>query len=153
MNPYKQILVPTDFSEGVTPAIDAAVELRRAFGGTITLLHVVESPVPYEGYGFASNLIPDLVNAAERSMGLARTELQRRIDPDGSSSDLVFGLVELGAPAQHIVARAEAGPYDLVVMGTHGRTGVSHLFIGSVAERVVRSARCPVLTVRRAMEA
>ena len=143
----KRILVPVDFSDASEKALEHAAELARAFGATIDILHVWEVP---------RYLPPELVIAgpspqqtlAELSRARAQTELNELVRNASGIASLI-GQVrnEEGIPATKIVEVAAAG-YDLIVMGSHGRTGVKHLLIGSVAERVVRHAKTPVLSVR-----
>jgi len=151
MKPFSKILVPTDFSENAHVALERALDLRQRFGATVTLFHAFQVPISYpNGYVFTI----DIVNAIEEN---ARTQMEKvRELAQGRAAELAGGAsvppisakVELGAPATAILEEAKRGAYDLVVMGTQGRTGLAHLFIGSVAERVVRAAPCPVLTVR-----
>ena len=139
------ILAPTDFSDYSKKAISDAFELARTFGATLSLLHVIEPP-PYPIEGFAPSAVgADLLGDLEQQ---ASTELAQVL-PDAQEAKVeVTRAVAIGSPSQKIVETAEAEHVDLIVMATHGRTGLSHLLIGSVAERVVRTAPCPVLTIR-----
>ena len=139
------ILAPTDFSDYSKKTISDAFELARTFGATLTLLHVIEPP-PYPIEGFAPSAVgADLLGDLEQQ---ASTELAQVL-PDAQEAKVeVTRAVAIGSPSQKIVETAEAEHVDLIVMATHGRTGLSHLLIGSVAERVVRTAPCPVLTIR-----
>jgi nucleotide-binding universal stress UspA family protein len=119
----RQILVATDFSRNADAALAMAVQSARAFHAEIHLLHV-----------FAS-ADTDVTPLLEDAVAKAR--------PDVPVTTAAIG----GDPAQEIVRYAARYPIDLIVMGTHGRTGLSRLLLGSVAERVLRSARCPVLVV------
>ncbi len=139
----RQILAPTDFSEYSKQTLDRARELARAFGATLVLLHVVELPAyPIEGLPpsrLGGSLLEDLEQQAISRLAQvlaneAEVEVVRR--------------VVIGVPYRKIVEVAEAEKVDLIVMATHGRTGLGHLVMGSVAERVVRTAPCPVLTIR-----
>ena len=144
---FTRILVPTDFSPASEAALAAAMELADRFGASIHLLHVLEDPYSTsayatEVYGF---LPPGLretwqENAEKRLDALLPRERGTR---SGGSCAVVFG-----SPARAIVDHAHGAGIDLIVMGTHGRSGVAHLLLGSVAERVVRTAACPVMTVR-----
>jgi universal stress protein A len=141
----RHILAPTDFSDYSKKAISDAFELARTFGAKLSLLHVIEAP-PYPIEGFAPSAVgADLLGDLERR---ASTELAQVL-PDAQEATVeVTRAVAIGSPSQKIVETAEAEHVDLIVMATHGRTGLSHLLIGSVAERVVRTAPCPVLTIR-----
>jgi universal stress protein A len=145
MKPFKKILVPVDFAPHSHEAIEAAADLARRYSASLTLLHVYE-PVTYilpEGYVLFT---PEQLNTIT-------TELQRRLDKAASqarsagASEVATRLVQ-GSPSGEIVATQQSDGYDLIVMGTHGRTGIGHVLLGSVAEKVVRGAHCPVLTVR-----
>jgi nucleotide-binding universal stress UspA family protein len=149
--PFTKILVPTDFSDGAKTALDRALDLRQRFGATVTLLHIYELPTVYtDVYVFSADLIGTIERGARERM--ARTleyaeKRARELDPT-QAHPAIDGKVMAGAGAYSIVDVAKSGGYDLIVMGTHGRTGIRHLLIGSVAERVVRTAPCPVLTIR-----
>ncbi|MFZ5876482.1 MAG: universal stress protein [Nitrospirota bacterium] len=139
----KTILVPTDFSEGSQTALDYAVHLAKSFRAKIVLLHVIETTT----YTMTEAL--QLVNvytvvktAVEPVLDQMVQDLQR-MDVSASRS------MAQGAAAHEIVSQARDVGADLIVMGTHGRRGVNHLLVGSVAERVVRTSTCPVLTVRQ----
>lgn len=145
-----KILVPVDFTAASIAALDWALMLRRTTGAHVELLHVWHAPhylapdlmlLPREGADAMT--IADYVRrrAGQRMEEILDTLLQRGIRD-------VRARIEAGDPAPKIVEVAERGRFDLVVMGTHGRTGVSHFFEGSVAENVVRHASCPVVTIR-----
>ncbi|HEV8247699.1 MAG TPA: universal stress protein [Polyangiaceae bacterium] len=146
----KRILVPVDFSECSDNAFARAVELAKAFGATIDVLHVWEAPkfLPPElliaGPGPQQTLAELSKTRAEAELG----EFLNRVVPLGMSVGLAHA--EEGSAATKIVEAASAGGYDLLVVGTHGRTGVERVLLGSVAERVVRHAKIPVLSVRHA---
>jgi nucleotide-binding universal stress UspA family protein len=130
----KRILVPTDFSDCAKAALDVAVPIARMFGATVFLLHVF--PPYYEG-----ELIPGLLLSAEQLLeGLVAESV-----PVDIFSKMV---VRTGPPAEEIVRAASEFNTDLIVISTHGYTGLKHAWFGSTAESVVRYASCPVLTVR-----
>lgn len=143
----RTILVPTDFSEDARAALDAA-ESCLALPDRETrviLLHVFHIPAEYRSYGPSGSFF-------EVSEGLADT-LRERLEELAAplrerGSTIEVAVVE-GIPAEAIVREAEERGVDLVAMGTHGRSGLAHLLLGSTAERVVQHAHCPVLTVRR----
>lgn len=144
----EKILLPVDFSECSKEALRYAVELSDRFGAAIHLLYVWDIP----GY-----LRPDLtVWTGDISASLsehAQKEASQALDEfvlDVGVKDRKGLTAEAvpGAPAPTILQKAEDEGFDLIVMGTHGRTGLSHLVLGSIAENVVRRAHCPVLTVR-----
>jgi universal stress protein A len=139
------ILAPTDFSDYSKKALSDALELAQTFGAKLSLLHVIEPP-PYPLEGFAPLAVgTDLLGDLEQQASTALAQVL----PDAQEATVeVTRAVAIGSPSQTIVETAEAEHVDLIVMATHGRTGLSHLLIGSVAERVVRTAPCPVLTIR-----
>jgi nucleotide-binding universal stress UspA family protein len=143
-----RILCPTDFSELSGLALERAVRLGRWFEARVTALHVVPrilaTSAPTEG-GVLLGVPPGFLRAQREDADQA---LRRQIEPLLGEGAAIEAKLADGDPARAIQAEAEALPADLVVMGTHGRSGFEHLLLGSVAERVVRTAPCPVLTVR-----
>ena len=139
-----RILVPTDFSDDAEAALEYALGLAQTFGASVHLLHVVDDPfaagVWSSGLGAAeiAGLQATLVRDAEQ-------RLERTVPPTTTG---VTSEVRIGPPPRQIVDVARERDIDLIVMGTHGRTGLAHIVMGSVAERVVRLAPCPVLTFR-----
>jgi nucleotide-binding universal stress UspA family protein len=141
----KKILCATDFSSCAEHAVDHAVRLARALGAELVLLHVaVEAPLFREGLAGSDEV--RRVFAAQREW--ARATLEQRAAACRSAGVPTLALVVSGVPAQAILAAADTEAADLIVLGTHGRGGFARWLLGSVADRVVRSARCPVLTVR-----
>jgi nucleotide-binding universal stress UspA family protein len=141
-----RILVPTDFSEPSEAALTYARAIARQFGATFHLLHVVETPfVPGR---FSSEIyIPETPVLISDLIQEAKLKLARRLLPSDKAHYTATKEIIVGSPAKTIVQYAAEQKFDLIVMGTHGRTGLGHLLMGSVAEHVVRSASCPVLTV------
>jgi nucleotide-binding universal stress UspA family protein len=141
----QRILAPTDFSELSNQGLTSALELAEAFDAKLLLLHVVEPP-PYPVEGIVpSQLGPTLLDDLERQ---ASSDLARTLYEAQGSKVGVARRVVVGIPYRKIVEVAEEEKSDLIVMTTHGRTGLSHLVVGSVTEKVVRTAPCPVLTIR-----
>jgi nucleotide-binding universal stress UspA family protein len=138
MSMVRNILVPTDFSETSNGALGYALGLARAFGAQLYLLHVPGGT----GENFEANF------PVGRFEGAPREWMSGFLNPGEIARLAPEYAVRIGVPAEEIVRYADARNIDLIVMGTHGRTGVAHLLMGSVAERVVRTAPCPVLTVR-----
>ena len=135
-----RILVPTDFSRPSEQALHYAHDLAQQFGASLHLLHVVNRPLLAEGLAAEAHLSQKFESDKVRG-----TEARlRKLAPDAASADVVFGYA-----SRTIVDWASRLGADLIVMGSHGRVGVAHLMLGSVAEAVVRTARCPVLTVRQ----
>lgn len=141
----RRILAPTDLSELSKQGLKDALELAEVFGAKLLLLHVVEPP-PYPVEGIVpSHLGATLLDDLERQ---ASNELAEILPEARGSKVEVAHRVVSGIPYRKIVEVAEEENADLIVMTTHGRTGFSHLVMGSVAEKTVRTAPCPVLTIR-----
>jgi nucleotide-binding universal stress UspA family protein len=144
----KKILVATDFSEPSEAALAYGRELARNFGAALTIMNVVENLLT-RAYGVDGGVVmidPELQRQIEDG---ARQELDKLISKEDRDLLKAEGVVLVsGMPADAIISRARQTNTDLIVMGTHGRGGMAHLFLGSVSERVVRTAPCPVLTVR-----
>jgi nucleotide-binding universal stress UspA family protein len=140
----KTVLVPTDFSDCSEAAVKYGYALAEAFGATIHLLNVVQDPyaMPWAADAFAAP-IGDMITEWETQ---ARHRLVETV-PEASPAPTVLRTL-VGSPYSSIVQYAEQHHVDLIVMGTHGRGPLGHLLLGGVAERVVRTAPCPVLTVR-----
>ena len=145
MKPFEKILVPVDFSPYSSAAIAAAVDLSRRYDGIVTLLHVFEPGrlVVPDGLMFympgqLENLLAEYAKLLEKTKAETQAAGALRIETRQAQ----------GIASDEIVELARSEKFDLIVMGTHGRTGVKHALIGSVAERVVRTAPCPVLTVK-----
>ncbi len=144
MYSVKTILHPTDFSEGSQQAFELACNMAAQHGARVILLHVVAppapAPMPYEA-------------AAVHSEALAEDEIHAKLEQLRSSKpELTMDyVVEQGNASDVIIQVAKQAPCDAIVLGTHGRSGLSRLLMGSVAEKVVRKAPCPVITVKQPM--
>ena len=138
----KKILVPIDFSESSRKALHYAMSLAKQFHAEILLLHVVEivTPSPAVTFPESESLNVKLHEEAAKRLSEWRHEVV--------SHAAVKAAVRGGIPYRDIVAAADESNIDLIILGTHGRTGLAHLLIGSTAERVVRHAPCPVMVVR-----
>lgn len=145
MGAFRRILHPTDFSRASAPALRRAVALARACRAPLVLLHVMTPPSPFIGEGTLPSSYAELLIMARRS---ARRRLATALARVRRERVRVQAIFAEGLPADEILRAARRARADLIVMGTHGRTGASRVFMGSVAERVVRESRCPVLTVR-----
>jgi len=142
----KHVLVPTDFSETSDRAVRYAKAFAKAFGATLHIVHVVEEPYgqfwAVEAYGFSLAALQDeWIKEAGTRMAKVQAESEQ------AAVTTVTSTV-LGHPVMEILRYAKDQNVDLIVMGTHGRGPLGHVVMGSVAERVVRKAPCPVLTVR-----
>jgi len=141
-----QILVPTDFGEAADAALVYARELALRFSARLHLLHVADN-LPLSTFAEAyPDMAMDLQAELEKT---ARDQIAARLlDSDGSGPATTPAVITSPAPVMSIVDYAKTNHIDLIVMGTHGRGLLGHVMMGSVAERVVRLAPCPVLTVR-----
>jgi len=140
----KTILVPSDFSECSDAALRYGVELARKFGATLHVLHVIQDPAtqPWAAEGFGVPML-DVVDQWQKD---ARERLAESIPPEDRARAVV--TCAIASPYPEILRYASEHEIDLIVMGTHGRSGVTHMLLGSIAEKIVRRAPCPVLTVR-----
>jgi nucleotide-binding universal stress UspA family protein len=140
----KRLVCPTDFSDAAAPAERLAVALARPFGAEVVLVHVATvAPLWRESVIGAADV--RAVFEAQRTW--ASNVLTERASALGAQGITARWLLKIGAPWQEIVRAATDEHADMIVMGTHGRTGLDRLLLGSVAERVVRHAPCPVVTV------
>jgi nucleotide-binding universal stress UspA family protein len=140
----QRILVPTDFSQPSTEALELAIEFARRFGAELRLFHSREMPA----YVFPDAVMPASPVMFQELERTARVELARLEDQVRAQGVVVSSEAAMGMHDQEICRHAKDWGADLIIMGTHGRTGLRHVLLGSVAERVVRRAPCPVLTVR-----
>lgn len=138
-----KILVPVDFSECSKKAIQYAIPFARQFGASITLLHVVQ--INFVGGEFGSIDYPLLETELKESRTKMLDTLLR--DEIGETAP-AQAIMRTGQPLSEIVRAAKELDVDLIIISTHGHTGLKHVFLGSTAESVVRYAPCPVLTVR-----
>ena len=143
---FKRILVPIDFS----PPSDAALEYARSvagrYGASLHLLHVADDP--YRAFYSAEIYAPQVEGLREEILSDTARQLTTRLQASDVTELHATAESIIGTPAGSIVEYAAGRDIDLIVMGTHGRGGMAKLLMGSVAERVVRMAQCPVLTVR-----
>lgn len=142
---YQTVLVPTDFSDPANEAWEHAVQLAKAHGSKLVALYVAEPVLSHYG---VVGLIPSVKDLEEQNDTASRLELKEVAERAESEGLSVAVEVVTGKPWKAIVEAAENTKADLIVMGTHGRTGIVHDTIGSTAERVVQRAKCPVLVVR-----
>jgi nucleotide-binding universal stress UspA family protein len=146
---FTRILVPTDFSATSDAALEYARTVAERFGATLHLLHVVEDPFAHRGFSGEMYIEEPFADLRTTLMQEAEGQLASRLLPDDRSRFRATAEAVVGHGLRTITAYAAERGIDLIVMGTHGRTGLAHALMGSVAERVVRTAPCPVLTVRR----
>jgi nucleotide-binding universal stress UspA family protein len=141
----RRILFPTDFSEQAEHAWPYALRFGQEFGAEVHLLHVVVPP-PRLAEAYAVNFDPDrMVQALTAD---AATQLDRQVETAKERGLIFHREVRVGVDAREILDYAAKHEIDLIVMATHGRSGLAHVLLGSVAEKVVRKAPCPVLTIK-----
>ncbi len=143
---WKRICCPIDFSDASHAAMEVAADLARRCGASLVLLHAY--PIP--GYTFpdgsvvaSPRMMQELADQAQKHLEEWRVEAEQLV-----GAPRVRAEKAVGEPAAEIVSFARSAGVDLLVLGTHGRTGLQHALLGSIAERVVRKAHCPVLSVR-----
>ena len=146
---WKTLLVPHDFSSSANHAAAIARDEAKLHGARLLLLHVIDLPTAIKP---DTVIVPDAtgapVNVRDYAVSSAEAHMQdlvARLAKDGVTAT---PFIRIGNPVDEINRFVDEEKVSLIVMGTHGRTGLQHLLVGSVAERVVRTATCPVLTVR-----
>jgi nucleotide-binding universal stress UspA family protein len=140
---FKKILVPTDGSEFTKHAVDVAIELAGLSNGKVTAIYVLDKTV-YSSSPMDTALI-NVHDALEKEGTMATSYVVERARAAGV--EVEEKLID-GVPSRVILQEAEAGGYDIIVMGSLGRTGLSKLLMGSVAEKIVQNAKCPVLVAK-----
>jgi len=145
MKPFGKILTALDFSENSEYAFDYALTLARQFDGELTIMHVINEPVDLRGFYVPHISFEQLEQEIEEG---ARTMMEKFCGARLGDFTKYQTVIVSGIPYEEIIRKAEEIGASLIVVGTHGRTGLDHLIFGSTAERVVRSASCPVLTIR-----
>ena len=145
MKPFDKILTAIDFSENSDYAFDYALTLAKQFDSQLMILHVINEPVDLRGFYVPhisfEQLEKEIEEGAEKMM--AKFCSSKMGDFTNFTTSIVTGI-----PYEEIIRSAREAAASLIVLGTHGRTGLDHLIFGSTAERVVRGASCPVLTIR-----
>ncbi|HEY7540818.1 MAG TPA: universal stress protein [Methylomirabilota bacterium] len=142
----RRILHPSDFSSASGAAFKKAVEMAKAGRGELMLVHVISPVVPVAGEGYISPKTYEEIAASTRAW--AQKQLGKLVAKAKTAGVRAKGSVLEGSAHEQIARFARSRHADLIVMGTHGRSGLAKLFLGSVAGRVVAAAPCPVLTVR-----
>ncbi|MFN0205307.1 MAG: universal stress protein [Planctomycetota bacterium] len=148
---YKNILVPTDFSKESEVAFEPAIELAKASGGKIILVGVVQEAMNLRMAVLAHSaaVSPEIDDVAANLVESSKTKLQQIADRYKNSGVAISVIATEGlSPARTILELVESEKADLVVLATHGHGGLKRILLGSVAERVVREAKCPVLVAR-----
>ncbi len=147
----KNIVVPTDFSEAALQALTYALSLAKTFQAKVYLVHVYE-PIVY--YSDAPMGMPDLIELEQNIRVVAERSIQQLVEKQIKTRESEFGVISVetilvqGKPFVEIIKTAKEKNADLIVLSTHGRSALEHILLGSVTEKVVRKAHCPVLTIR-----
>jgi nucleotide-binding universal stress UspA family protein len=142
----RRILHPSDFSHASRAAFRKAIDMARASRAELLLAHVISPVVPMPDEGYVSPAVYDELVASGRAW--AQKRVDNLLAQAKKSRTRVKGFILEGSPSDEIVRFARSRKVELIVMGTHGRKGIAKFFVGSVADRVVARATCPVLTVR-----
>ena len=141
----ERILVPTDFSESALNALNYAVDLNRILKARLYLLHVLQDFTEFSEYNLSPSILPQLYVEVEENAAKRLENILADIVP----SEITCGTYILhGVPFYEIIQFAKNENVDLIVIGSHGRTGLKHVLFGHTAEKVVKKSPCPVLTVR-----
>jgi nucleotide-binding universal stress UspA family protein len=141
---FKKILCPVDFSKFTSEVVTYAASMAKQYGAELHMLHVIPNLTyftPYESFLTPENLVAmekNIQDEVDRDFG----RILSRVDIDAKK------VVRTGVAFVEIIDYAKSEGMDLIVMGTHGRSGIEHILIGNVAEKVVRKSPCPVMTIR-----
>jgi universal stress protein A len=145
MKRFEKILLATDFSDYSEVACDYALTLAETFGSSLYILHIINEPVDLRGF-----YVPNIsFEQLEKEIETGATEMLDKFCKENLKEfDRYEKEIITGVPYEEIVRVAKEKEISMIVIGTHGRTGLDHLIFGSTAERVVRTAPCPVMTIR-----
>lgn len=146
MAKMQRVLHPSDFSSASTPAFKQALETAKDGDAELLIVHVLTPVAPIVGEGYISPKTYEEIEQSARAHG--QKQLDGLLEKARKAGVKATGLLLEGVPHDQVVRAAKSKKADLIIMGTHGRGGFAKLFLGSVAERVVATAPCPVLTVR-----
>lgn len=142
---FSRILIPTDFSQPSRHAFAYAVDLNRLFGARLYLVHVMQDFTEFSEYNLSPTILPQLYLEFEQNATNKLEEMVGLMVPGNMHCDT---YILHGVPFYEIIQFARAEQVDLIVVGSHGRTGLKHVLFGHTAEKVVKKAPCPVLSVR-----
>jgi len=145
MKQFEKILVAVDFSDNSSYAFDYALSLAKQFNSELLLLHVINEPVDLRGFYVPHISFEQLEKEIAAGAAIMMEQFCQEKMQDYSNYKTA---IVTGTPFDEIIRKASEFEASLVVIGTHGRTGLDHIIFGSTAERVVRGAACPVLTIR-----
>lgn len=140
-----KILIPTDFSTTSRHALKYAADLNKYFSARLFLVHVLQDFTDFSEYNLSPSILPQLYAELEQAAALRLDEMVAELVPPGMHCDT---YILHGIPFSEIVSFALTEQVDLIVVGSHGRTGLKHVLFGQTAEKIVKKAHCPVLTVK-----
>jgi len=144
----KNILVPTDFSKHSDTALKEAIEIAKQYGAQIHILHVVTKYIQQQAIDYSIN--PEMINQLEKeSVDGAEEKLKKEVAEIVKEQNvrISFGI-QIGNPWEIILSEQKAKNIDLIVIASHGKTGILEYFMGNVAEKVIKGAKCPVLVIK-----
>lgn len=145
MRAFKSILFATDFSESSDHAFEYAYTVAKCFGAKLLVLHIINELVDLRGFYVPHISIDKLEEEMAES---AHKMMDKFIETHSKGYDQIESIVAPGIPYDEILKKAEEKSVDMIVLGTHGRTGLDHVLFGSTAEKVVRKSTIPVMTIR-----
>lgn len=150
MKDISRIICPVDFSEPSDAALQSAIDLAERYSAAIVLVHAINQidPTPSPSYTLTTQVMDQIPQIMGQMTENAHNAMRELIEQHAGTRVPADHRVVIGDPAKSIVQLADEEQADLIVMATHGRSGIKGLFFGSVAEKVVRGATCPVLTMR-----
>jgi len=141
----KKILIPTDFSSSAMHALKYAVEFNKSFNARLYILHVLQDITDFSEFNLSPTILPQLYAEFEQNATHKLEEIVNHLVPKDTACDT---YIIHGVPFFEIIQFSKDEGIDLIIMGSHGRTGIKHVLFGSTAEKVVKKAACPVLTIK-----
>lgn len=141
----KKILIPTDFSPSAMHALAYAIELNKTFGARLYLLHVLQDITDFSEFNLSPSILPQLYAEFEQNATKRLEEIVSTVVPPDTPCDT---YIIHGVPFYEIIQFARDENVDLIIIASHGRTGLKHVLFGSTADKVVKKSPCPVLTIR-----
>ncbi|OPZ60282.1 MAG: hypothetical protein BWY87_00553 [Deltaproteobacteria bacterium ADurb.Bin510] len=142
---FKKILVPTDFSSSAQHAFEYAVELNKLYGARLYLVHVLQDFTDFSEFNLSPTILPQLYAEFEENATKRLDDMIVNLVPEPMCCDM---YILHGVAYYEVTEFAKAEGIDLIVIGSRGRTGLSHLIFGSTAEKIIKRATCPVLTIK-----
>lgn len=141
----KKILIPTDFSSSSMHALKYAIELNKTFGARLYILHILQDITDFSEFNLSPTILPQLYAEFEQNATSKLEDIVNTIIPRDMTCDT---YIIHGVPFFEIIQFSKDECIDLIVIGSHGRTGIRHVLFGSTAEKVIKKSACPVLTIK-----